>query len=327
MRLSMLIILGTLAPTSFFLAQGATSLAAAKFLPATDAQVAPVAAAKAELPGSSPPDPKDILKRNVFDPETGPLWPPPPPEDPTATTEATDEPVQQLMPGQMPPPCDKALKLVATMHAVAAPEASFATIGSGSDPPLLYRIGGQVGDRQVAEIFPKAVFLSGGGHLCSLTMFAEASAESAATTPKPAAASSVASAAKTAATVTKGRGAISDDDMDKGIQKNSDSQFTVQRSLVDKVLENQAAIMRSARIVPHEQGGQVVGVKLYGIRRNSLLGRLGLQNGDLLRTINGFSMASPDSALEAYSKLRSANNLSLAVTRRGSPLNVEYQIQ
>jgi general secretion pathway protein C len=70
-----------------------------------------------------------------------------------------------------------------------------------------------------------------------------------------------------------------------------------------------------------------VGVKLYGIRKSSLFGKLGLQNGDLLRTINGFDMGSPDSALEAYAKLRSASNLSLAIVRRGTAVTMEYNIQ
>ena len=85
--------------------------------------------------------------------------------------------------------------------------------------------------------------------------------------------------------------------------------------------------MRTARIIPHEENGRTVGVKLYGIRRNSLLGRLGLQNGDMLRTINGYDMTSPDSALEAYSRLRGANNLSVNVVRRGNPMALEYNIQ
>ena len=84
--------------------------------------------------------------------------------------------------------------------------------------------------------------------------------------------------------------------------------------------------MRSARVVPHEENGRVVGVKLYGIRRSSLLGKLGIQNGDMLRTINGFDMSAPDSALEAYAKLRSARNLSVAVVRRGAAVTMEYQI-
>jgi len=101
----------------------------------------------------------------------------------------------------------------------------------------------------------------------------------------------------------------------------------VQRTLVDKVLENQAEIMRSARIVPFEQNGQVLGVKLYGIRRNSLLGRLGVRNGDMLRTINGFDMTSPDTALEAYTRLRTADKLVLAIKRQNNEMNLEYNIE
>ena len=56
----------------------------------------------------------------------------------------------------------------------------------------------------------------------------------------------------------------------------SDTNYTVTRGLVDRLLANQAELMRTARIIPHEEGGRTVGVKLYGIRRNSLLGRLGL---------------------------------------------------
>ena len=73
--------------------------------------------------------------------------------------------------------------------------------------------------------------------------------------------------------------------------------------------------------MPESENGIAIGVKLHGIRSNSLLGKLGLQNGDLLRTVNGFDLSSPDTALEAYSRLRSASQLSVAVTRRGKPLN------
>ena len=106
-----------------------------------------------------------------------------------------------------------------------------------------------------------------------------------------------------------------------------DTNFRVTRGLVDQVLANQAKLMRTARVIPHEENGRVVGVKLYGIRRNSLLGRLGVQNGDMLRTINGFDMSSPDSALEAYARLREADNLTLSVVRRGQPMTIDYNIQ
>jgi general secretion pathway protein C len=174
----------------------------------------------------------------------------------------------------------------------------------------LYRLGGSLENRTVDSIYPEAVFMKGSnGVLCSLTMFKSANAPP----PKPPAPAAVPEAS-------------GDAELDQGIKQQSDTKYSVRRSLVDKLLQNQAELMRSARVVPHEENGRVVGVKLYGIRKTSLFGKLGLQNGDMLRTINGFDMGSPDTALEAYAKLRTASNLSLAIVRRGNAVTMEYNI-
>ena len=55
--------------------------------------------------------------------------------------------------------------------------------------------------------------------------------------------------------------------------------------------------MREARIVPEQENGKVVGIRMFGIRPDTLLGMLGMENGDRLQTINGFDMASPEKAL------------------------------
>jgi general secretion pathway protein C len=52
-----------------------------------------------------------------------------------------------------------------------------------------------------------------------------------------------------------------------------------------------------------------------------------LQNGDRLEAINGFEMASPEKALEAYAKLRTAESLNVKVTRRGAPVSIDFKIQ
>lgn len=325
-KLPVLIILVTLTVSAFFLARGTTSLLAGRLLPLQAGAGAPKAGRGAvpKAPGSETPDVIAILKRNIFDPETGPLWPPPreePEADPNAEGEAEGP---ELAEGQLPPACEGSARLIAAVYSQRDPERSFASLANGSEPPLLYRKGSKFDDKEIDSIFPKAVFLrSGNGRLCSLGMFNELPKEAAAKAtpaarPKP---------APRKAPMAREQHGITSQDLEANITKRSDTSFAVQRGLVDKILENQAEIMRSARIVPHEQNGQVVGVKLYGIRRNSLLGQLGLQNGDLLRTINGYDMASPDSALEAYSRLRSASNLSVSVTRRGKPMTVEYEIE
>jgi general secretion pathway protein C len=252
-----------------------------------------------------------ILERNIFDPLTGSLWPPKSPETAATSTEEQAD-AAPLADGQMPPPCDGTVRLVASIFSTRKEDWSFASLALSAGSPLLYRPGNTVEGKTVDSIYPEAVFLkNASGVLCSLTMFKSPNQPP----PAPVAAAAPAAPATSA-----------DAELDQGIKQVSETKYTVRRSLVDKLLQNQAELMRSARVVPHEENGRVVGVKLYGIRKSSLLGKLGLQNGDMLRTINGFDMGSPDSALEAYAKLRSASNLSMAVVRRGNAVTMEYNI-
>jgi general secretion pathway protein C len=324
-------VLGTLAFCAMFLAQGTTGLVAARLFPAEP--TAPVIKKPADgvastAPGSNPPDIKAILARNIFDSSTGPLWPPPP-TDPGPDAESDQEaPVEDYVvdPNNPPPLCEGPIRLIASVYSDTLPEWSFATLSSGSGTPYLYRIGSEIEGNEILAIFPRAVFLrQSSGKPCTVALFSE----------KPSGTRPTRSVTPTRAPTTRASGissrsptaGLSKEELDRGINKVNETQFNIERGLVDKVLQNQAALMRSARIVPHERNGEVVGVKLYGIRRNSLLGNLGLQNGDLLRTINGYDMTSPDKALEAYSKLRSANALSVAVQRRGKPITVTYNIR
>lgn len=319
----------TLMLSALFLARGTTSLLAARLFP-----VQPIARPGGitqleHLPGSELPDSAAILARNIFDPLTGPL---PKAAETPSQEENAEQPAEVIDPNEPPAPCEGSMRLVAAVYTEDTPEWSFATLTTGSDKPLLYRIGGKIEEKDVVAIFPKAVYLrQSSGRLCSVQMFFDKAALARANT---------AAAARPALPTTPGvpptpppstspitPGGLSEAELDQNIKVISETKYQIPRTFVDKILKNQAQIMSAARIVPHEENGRMLGVKLYGIRRNSLLGKLGLQNGDLLRTINGFEMSSPDTALEAYARLRSANNLTVAIVRRGQPTNLDYDVQ
>lgn len=101
----------------------------------------------------------------------------------------------------------------------------------------------------------------------------------------------------------------------------------VDRSVIDKVLVNTSALARSARIVPSRQDHRPNGFKVYAIAPGSLCAKLGLRDGDLLKTINGLELATPDKTLEAYGKLKPASHLTLRLERRGKDMTLEYQIR
>lgn len=315
------IVLAMIAIAAYLQASGVMQLVAAAYLASNDSTDAPVAS-KSMAPSVEPRSPKDaepILSRNPFDSVTGPLNKP--------EVEAPDggadpaKPALDLSNPLTAPDCGGI-----AVHAITEstdPEWSVAVLQATGEPlGKMRRVGDSVGDKQVAFIgynirknSPSA-WLVGGAALCQVLLFATQPetppppapvAEAPPTPPKP--------------------GPGVPDDIAKRIRKISDSEFHIDRAVVDNILEHQAELMRTARIVPEQKDGKVVGIRLFGIRPETLLGKLGLQNGDRLEAINGFEMASPEKALEAYARLRSAESLSVRVTRRGAPLTIDFKIQ
>jgi general secretion pathway protein C len=103
-------------------------------------------------------------------------------------------------------------------------------------------------------------------------------------------------------------------------------ELNVDRSVIQRPLPAQAALTSSVRVVPEQLNGKVIGIRLFGIRPATLLGSLGLQNGDRLETINGFDITDPEKALQAYARLRTATHLRVHVNRRGSPVDIDLNI-
>jgi len=324
-RLEIAVVLCTLLLSALFLAQGASGLLAAALLELepVDAAVG-LSAMRSARPTTRVRDPMAILRRNIFDSQTGPL-------DGSAVqpVEATpvDEPID---PNAPPPPCEGSVRLVAALVNIRRPENSLAAITGATGTAEVYRPGMEVDSRHLIAIETDRVLMRpGGGQVCQLTMFAGgeqiANGAMASVTPATVSVTPPDEPAESPGDVRPG--GITPAELDQYITRVSDTQYTIARRLVDRVRENQAEVIRMARIIPQEVGGRVVGVKLYGIRRNSVLGRLGMQNGDMLRTINGYDMTSPESGLEAYARLQSADHLTVAVERRGQPVTLDFNIQ
>jgi general secretion pathway protein C len=116
-------------------------------------------------------------------------------------------------------------------------------------------------------------------------------------------------------------------DLDKGIKRSSETEYQIDRGLLDKLLTDTSALARSARIVPSVKDNKPNGFKLYAIRPGSVYAKIGLMNGDTIQAINGYDMSTPAMALEVYTKLRTAPNLSVSILRRGETKAMNYTIK
>jgi general secretion pathway protein C len=323
-RVAAAILFPTLGLCGVLIAQGATQLAAVAALPLdASAGVPPLTNVAAEPRERA--DAMPILRRNIFDHETGRLDVIDEPE----TDPEIEEPAPVMATydpnGPPPPPCEGAsMRLVGAFVLVRRPEDSFAAITDATGQSLLYQEGMTIDERQLVAIQREMVVLRPrSGSLCSLSMFAPPPQPGG----QPQQPQIIAAAEPAERPPGNTQEGLDPSTLEAGITQVNEREFTIERSLVQGLLANQAALMRTARVIPHEEGGRVVGVKLYGIRRSSLLGRLGIQNGDMLRTINGFDMTSPDSALEAYARLQNADRITINLNRRGQDMAVDYSIR
>ncbi|OQX68904.1 MAG: hypothetical protein B6A08_07915 [Sorangiineae bacterium NIC37A_2] len=259
-----------------------------------------------------------IIDRNPFDSITGPLHEKP--EEKKAEEE--EKKVLEVTDPLSVAACAGVQVFIVTES--TDPLWSFAAIqGPGETGPSLRRVGDTVGPGKVAYIgynprtLHPTVWIEG-DTLCQSSMFGD---------PEPPPPPPTAAAPAEPAPAPEGEaGRGVDPELKSKIKRISETELEVDRSAVDKILENQAELMKSARIVPEQKDGKVVGIRLFGVRPDTLLGQLGLANGDRLESINGFDMGSPEKALEAYARLRTAESLTVKVNRRGKPTTINIKI-
>ncbi len=255
-------------------------------------------AAKPSLP-TRPPEKSAqvILARNAFDSETGPLDKPkpvaPPPPPPTTTVET------EL------PRCAAASVVGITESDDAA--FSFALIKT-TGPSKMHRIGDEVDGKKLESIGWDHVVLSSGGTRCQLRMMDEAGSKTAAgSAPEPSRPARTAAPAKEASS--------------GEIVKVADNEYVIERGGREKILQMQQAFMKAARVVD----GQ--GIRLQRSSQTTILGELGMQKGDLVKTINGFDMTNPDKSMEAYGVLKTANKVQVVLERDGKPVTIDLTLK
>jgi general secretion pathway protein C len=116
-------------------------------------------------------------------------------------------------------------------------------------------------------------------------------------------------------------------ELGSSIRATGENTYEVPRAEIDKTLSNLNSLAMKARIVPAFKDGKATGFKLFSIRPNSLYSKIGVQNGDVIKRINGYDLNSPEKALEVYTKLKEATRIDLELERRGKTVRKTYNIR
>jgi hypothetical protein len=103
------------------------------------------------------------------------------------------------------------------------------------------------------------------------------------------------------------------------IRKLDDQNYEVERQLV-RDLVSAGARPGGPRFVPIVEGGEIKGVRLFGVVPGSVPHALGLKDRDQLIAVDGAPIKSVDQLLDLYVRLGQLSAVELSGTRAGKPL-------
>ncbi|MEJ2657787.1 MAG: type II secretion system protein GspC, partial [Desulfobacterales bacterium] len=103
--------------------------------------------------------------------------------------------------------------------------------------------------------------------------------------------------------------------------------ITVKRSQMESAVKDVNNLMKQIRIRPNFRNGKPDGLRLTGIRPNSIFYNMGLKSGDILKGVNGKDIESVDDAFKLYQNLQSSSRVQLQIKRRGQLKTIDYRIE
>jgi general secretion pathway protein C len=181
----------------------------------------------------------------------------------------------------------------------------------------IYHIGDELNAGTVlVEVKSDRVFIKRGGKREELLLFVEHPGKKRGRTKRPP------TRRKTKAT--KKNAASSQSETIKQVTPDS---WVIDRREIDKAMGNLSQLVTQVRIVPNLVDGQAQGFKIFSIRPGSLFAKVGLKNGDVIKEVNGKTLAGIDDAYKAFSTLQGESSIQLNLLRRSQPKTLSYQIR
>lgn len=256
-----------------------------------------------------------IEERNLFNSR-----PPPPPPPPVVVVPPPPPILPPAPPPPPPPPPEPPLELKLVGTAVVAGGNSYAIVVTGSDTRVV---------REQQEVIPGALLLEVRNEKI-LVRWKErveefALYETRSLSPGRGGMRGAPPRTPVAAQPQAPNGASTGGDT---VRKVSEDRYVIDNREVAQLRDNMSSMMTQLRVVPNfSQGGQPDGFKVFAIRPGSLFAKIGLQNGDVVKRINGIEFQGPEQAMAAYAQLRSETNINIDIVRQNQSRTLTYEIR
>ncbi len=111
------------------------------------------------------------------------------------------------------------------------------------------------------------------------------------------------------------------------VQEVAPGQFEIPKEEFEKSMSNLGPLLTQARVVPNFKNGQIDGYKIFAIKPDSVYMSIGMQNGDVIQSINGVAIDSPEKALQLFQSLKTEKNFTINISRNDQPMTFNYNLR
>lgn len=114
----------------------------------------------------------------------------------------------------------------------------------------------------------------------------------------------------------------------EGVRQVTPDSFHIDRQEVDRAMNNLNELFTQARAIPYSSPeGEAQGFRLFAIKPQSLIDRIGLKNGDIVQRVNGVEISDPSTAFGLLQELQGHSQVRVDVMRNHQPVTLSYEIQ
>ncbi|MCO4782010.1 MAG: hypothetical protein KC646_06755 [Candidatus Cloacimonetes bacterium] len=110
------------------------------------------------------------------------------------------------------------------------------------------------------------------------------------------------------------------------ITKVKDNVYITQRE-VGKQVKNLAGLLSQVRVQPYFRGGRPQGFKILHVKRGSFMEALGINAGDIIKSINGQLVDSMQKGYQIFNKLQNDTSVDIELIRSGKNKKIHFEMR
>ena len=99
------------------------------------------------------------------------------------------------------------------------------------------------------------------------------------------------------------------------------------REQIESALPEYTSLMQQIRVRPHFEAGKPGGFMIYNIDPGSIYAKMGLENGDVIKSVNGQPIQTTQQAVDFYNSLKAGGAVTLEIKRGESAQELRFAIQ